>query len=411
MNKNKFILLLILVMFVFSSCLKKRALKEVEDQKILNFIFETGLEFDTTKSGAIYHVSFAGEGETYNHGDIIPIICTGFYYNSSNQAITFANNDTFDILIGDREIMDGWNDLIPELSEGASGIIIFPHNTAYGNEQVPNVAPNSTLFYYFRLATDNYRISQTALFWNYTEKYDSILTILPNYLCYAKYFDGTGDLNNSNLIRVDFYMSDLNDSIYVISDDYIIDKSNENLTVGLKEGVSYMREGEMGKIIVPPNLAYTEENIYDITPYTSMVYQVRIKSENPDIEEKSNIDQYLYFNNKTPDSILPNNIYYFIDNQSTIADGINAFSGAVVWYSDSLYIINKLIPVQSCQNCNSILNSSNFEASKLNCILTMKEGEEATFIIPYSQGYGSEGTDEIPPYSTLLYKVKLDSLR
>ena len=37
----------------------------------------------------------------------------------------------------------------------------------------------------------------------------------------------------------------------------------------------------------------------------------------------------------------------------------------------------------------------------------MHEGGEATLIIPSSLGYGSSGAGSIPPYSTLIFEVKL----
>jgi len=41
----------------------------------------------------------------------------------------------------------------------------------------------------------------------------------------------------------------------------------------------------------------------------------------------------------------------------------------------------------------------------------MKEGGEATLIIPSVLGYGSSGSGSIPPYSTLIFDVELIDVR
>ena len=75
---KKILLLVIITSFFFASCLKQNAMKEVEDQRILNYIFDIGLDFDTTSSGAIFHKTYIGEGDFFSKNDIVPLIYTGF---------------------------------------------------------------------------------------------------------------------------------------------------------------------------------------------------------------------------------------------------------------------------------------------------------------------------------------------
>ena len=405
----KYLISIVLLTIILSSCFKQQAMREVEDQLILNYIFELGLDFDTTTSGAIFHKTYTGENEYYSIDDKVPLIITGFYFNKKRNKITFVENDTFNITIGDREIMEGWNEILQEFKEGGSGIIIFPYYTAFDSEQTPNIEPNSTLYYYFRIISQNYRINQTALFWNYAEKYDSIMTIFDDSLCYIKYFDGLGGSVSQSNTEIDFTLTNIDDSLITYSYSHVLTETSNMFTMGLREAISNMQEGEMGKIIVPPNLAFTEENMYNIKPYSAIVYDIRTISADPEIEEKSKIDKYLYVNNVSPDSILTSGIYYF-ENKEAEDESISAFLNANISYSDSLYLINHSEPIESCNDCTGILNSSNFDSGILQSILMMKEGEHATFIIPYSEGYGSNGQGNIPPYSTLVYKIELKEI-
>lgn len=400
---KKILFLVVLSSIFLSSCLKKNAMKEVEDQLILNYIFDTGLDFDTTTSGAIFHKTYTGEGNFYSKNDIVPIVYDGFYLNNSSEKVYFAENDTFNLIVGSRDIMKGWNEILPKFKEGGAGIIIFPYYIAFENEHTPNIPPNSTLYYFFRIASESYRISQTALFWNYVEQYDSIITVFEDSLCYIKYFDGLGDIVNNNGTTIDFSMTGLSDTIITSSSSHFLETSSYVYTPGLMEAVNNMQEGEMGKVIVPPQLAFTDDNTFNITPFSAIIYEVRAISSDPDIEEKSKIDKYL-LSNSSPDSVLSSGIYYFEDKTN---DSTQAFLNANISYSDSIYLINQSNVIEGCYNCTSTLNSSNFTDGMLESILLMKAGEEATFIIPYSEAYGSAGQGNIPPYSTLIYKVKL----
>ena len=299
--------------------------------------------------------------------------------------------------------MKGWSEILPKFKEGGAGIVIFPYYLAFGNEQTPNIPPNSTLYYFFRIATDNYRISQTALFWDYAQQFDSIMTVFEDSLCYVKYFDGLGNIVNQNGTAIDFTMTGLSDTIITSSFSHFLETSSYVYTPGLMEGVNNMREGEMGKIIVPPRLAFTDDNTFNIEAFSAIVYEVRAISSDSDIEEKSKIDKYL-LSNPYPDSVLTSGIYYFEDEES---DSTQTFLNANISYSDSLYLINQSNVLEGCDNCSATLNSTNFTDGMLESILLMKAGEKATFIIPYSEAYGSAGQGNIPPYSTLVYKVTL----
>ena len=96
----KYFFSILLISILLSSCFKEKALREVEDQLILNYIFELGLEFDTTASGAIYHTTFIGENDHYINGEKISLIITGFYFNKNRKEVFFVENDTFNVLLG-----------------------------------------------------------------------------------------------------------------------------------------------------------------------------------------------------------------------------------------------------------------------------------------------------------------------
>lgn len=406
MKKSYFFIFIFSLTLFFSSCFKKQANEELKTQQILSYINELQLNFDTLSSGILLHTTYRGKGKNYTQGQSVKLIFSGLYLDPNNGDNNgyFSKNDTFSFYIGNREILKGWNDLITHFAPGGVGIAIFPYNKAYGNNHTPNIPANCSLVYFFRIISNNYRTNQTSLFWQYAQQYDSIMNIYGDSLIYVKYFDGLGPAVTSSGIPVDMQLYTISDSLVFESDSFWVDFNNPNLTPGLLEGMLFMSEGEMGKIIVPPSLAYTSNNIFDIKPYTALYYNVRVIASNHDFEQKSKINKYLYVNNLSPDSIFSTGIYYFKDVQGT---GKEPVYNTSIILSDSLYLINHKYPVLSCQNCAKILNSNNFTIGEINAIEALKVGGSGTFILPYFQAYGAAGFGAIPPYATLVYKVKL----
>ncbi len=397
----------LIIIFVFSSCFKQRTLKELESQQILSYISDLGLDFDTISSGVLLHKSYNGVGENFYENQKVKMIYSG--YNLDEEKY-FVEDDSFEFFIGDRKILEGWNQTALLFAQGGSGIVIFPYDKAYGIEQTPDIPPYSTLVYFFRFISDNYRINQNSLFWRYAEQYDSIMTIFDDSLCYVKYFEGSQQAVNQNDVAIDYSLYTLDDSLITKADSFMVDFSNSNSVQGLLEGILSMHQGEMGKILIPPSLSYTSENIYNLKPYTAIYAETRIIADDPDENQESRINKYIYTNNANPDSILSSGIYYFVDKQAD-EGAPSPTNGSRISYTDSIMLINHKYAVSKCEECNATLSNSNFFEGQISAIKLMKKGEEATFIIPYQKAYGSSGQGIIPPYATLVYKIKLTDVQ
>jgi len=401
---RKYYTLVVLIVIIYSGCLKQQSLKELDNLKIISFISETGLDFDTTKNGIIYYSTYKGEGENLNSNSQIYMLYDGFYFDKSKKKVFFTENDTVFLNLSDKDLINGWTELLSLFADGGSGIAIFPFDKAYESNQVPQVPANTTLYFYFRIISQNYRVNQNSLFGEFARDFDSLISIVNDSLLYIKYFDGIGSLANQNSCNFEIKISTLNDSLIRYYEYYNLLPTDIILPSSLKTAIYQMYDGEMGKIAIPPTYGYTNDNFFNIRPFTSLLFQIRIISDNPDVNERSNIDKYLYFNTKKTDSILPSGIYYYVN---TKGDDTEINLNSTITYTDSIFILNKNNSVSNCDNCTKILNSTNFESGFLQSILLMKKGEQATFIIPYSLAYGSLGQEGIPPFATILYKINI----
>lgn len=408
--KKHFLFIFISLIILNFSCIKEKTLHDLKYQQIYTYIQQTGLVFDTTRSGFFIHTNFKGINN-FNKGDVVHLVYTAIYLdpNYNGNHVTFAENDTFMFRIGNREILDAWNEIADNFGEGGSGIAILPFDKAYNKEHTPTIPPYSNIVYFFRFYSNNYRVDQLSKFYEYAQQYDTMSVIYNDTLIYAKYYDIGQELIANDGIKLDFNLYTIEDSLLQESYNFFINPStNDAMPPGFIEAILNMTYGEMGKIIIPPGLSYdSDDNIYNIPAYSALYAEVRTIPDSMELNQTSKIYKYLYLNGATPDSILPNGVYYF---RNKLGELPKAYYGATISYSDSLYILDNDIPFESCQGCSKKLNSSNFLPGQLSGIQLMKTGGEATFIIPYQQGYGSVWHGNVPPYSTLIYKIKLTNV-
>ena len=124
--------------------------------------------------------------------------------------------------------------------------------------------------------------------------------------------------------------------------------------------------------------------------------------------EKETIDGKLKFEKIIPD--WDKSIFALIkwhNDKSVNAAGLVPLSNSTV---DIKYILSNI-------NGDTLDSSSHFRCRPNNLIsgfwlaLTqMHEGDSVTAVLPYIAGYGENGFGNIPPYSTLIFDIKLDSI-
>ncbi|MEA3451451.1 MAG: hypothetical protein U9Q83_06055, partial [Bacteroidota bacterium] len=116
----KYIILVNLIIIIFFSCFKQKANDELKTQQILSYISDLQLDFDTLNSGILLHRTYNGIGGYFSEGDLIEVCFTGIYLDPNNGDNNgyFAQDDTFKFVIGNREILNGWNEIPKYFGKG-----------------------------------------------------------------------------------------------------------------------------------------------------------------------------------------------------------------------------------------------------------------------------------------------------
>ncbi len=209
-------------------------------------------------------------------------------------------------------------------------------------------------------------------------------------------------------------------------------KDEENPMIeGLSEGFSYMQEGDSVRLIMPSSLAYGAARFQGLKPFSSLIYDVKLKRviTNPEDYEQELITNYITENYPLePNEYLQNGIYLLegptaSDSQEgeEVPESITDGDEVAVYYTGTLvdnWIFDTNI-MEVAQDNNTYDSNNDYLP------LSVTVGEEgyiegfslaleilqtystAKVIIPSESAYGVEGTETIPPYSPLVFELDI----
>ncbi len=189
---------------------------------------------------------------------------------------------------------------------------------------------------------------------------------------------------------------------------------NEGLTQGLK----LIKEGGQATIFFTSDLGYGSSGNGDISPYSSLKYEIELLEVITDINayEGARVDAYV---DTIPDADtaleagLQIPMYFIIDRPG---DGDFIADDSVVEIAYKGYLVDGRVfdqrtasdPFEFTMGEEELILGWNLGLPKL------REGDKARFVIPYQLGYGVDGRIDpntgfrtIPPYETLLFDIEV----
>ena len=229
------------------------------------------LNYKKTPSGLEYVIIKKGSGEKTKKGYRIYVNFTTRIKPDSVFDSNSASGKPYAFILGQEEVLKGWEEGISLLSVGDSAQFRIPPSLAYGEKKLGSIPANTILLLSVRVV----KIEQA--FYNLSGK-DSIKypSGLKKFIVsqskgeMAKPFNEvtmqfTGYiLNSKGYKRV--FQSSLTNSTYAI-----FQLATGRMVKGLDEGIQTMRIGEKATFIVPPNLGFGKKES-GIIPGNSTLY-------------------------------------------------------------------------------------------------------------------------------------------
>lgn len=94
-----------------------------------------------------------GEGEEVLGGDYITIHYSGTLENGQKFDSSYDRGQPFKTRIGVGEVIEGWDMGVVGMKSGGKRKLIIPPSLAYGDREVGDIPPNSTLIFEVELVS------------------------------------------------------------------------------------------------------------------------------------------------------------------------------------------------------------------------------------------------------------------
>lgn len=125
---------------------------EVDDKKLQDYFGKNGIKATKTASGLYYVVKSAGNGAQPTPGQTVTVNYTGKTLEGvtfdSNQDPKFNHVQPFEFVVGQGQVIPGWDEGIALLKKGSKATLYIPSPLAYGAQAPsPEVGANSILIF------------------------------------------------------------------------------------------------------------------------------------------------------------------------------------------------------------------------------------------------------------------------
>jgi FKBP-type peptidyl-prolyl cis-trans isomerase len=131
---------------------KAAAQNGIDDNLIQEYIAKKGIKATKTASGLYYVIDKPGTGPNAAPGQYVTMNYTGTTLDGkpfdSNVDPQFQHVQPFPFVLGQGQVIRGWDEGVALMNKGAKGKLLIPSSLAYGpQDRSPSFGPNSVLIF------------------------------------------------------------------------------------------------------------------------------------------------------------------------------------------------------------------------------------------------------------------------
>ncbi len=359
------------------------------------------INYKKTPDGLEYAIVKKGEGEKVKKGYRIYINFTTHIKPDSVFDTNTNSGKPYAFILGQEEVLKGWDEGVSLLSVGDSVMFRIPPNLAYGEKKLGRIPANTTLLLEVKI------LKSEQAFYDLSGK-DTATS--PSGLKKILVSKGKGETAKAfNNVTMQFTGYILNQDKYkrifqsslTNSTLAIFQLGTGRMVKGLDEGIATMKVGEKATFIVPPALGFGKE-ISGVIPGNSTLYF--------DIELLSSIDPF--YHPISRDTIFAPSGLKILPVLRQEGKKINIenvvvfdYIGYFIDHAGHPIIFDNTIERKKPAVLRPGANS-NFP-SLGEALTYLKNGEKAILIVPSKLAFGNKGQGIVPPNTDLIYDLQV----
>lgn len=137
--------LICIALLVFTSCAKRKAEKQAEEQNqiILDYIADNNLTATATGSGLYYVIDTQGTGDFPTSSSDVTVAYKGYLVDGTVFDESTAAGVTFNL----QGVIAGWTEGIPYFKEGGEGLLLIPSALGYGASGSGSIPGNTVIIF------------------------------------------------------------------------------------------------------------------------------------------------------------------------------------------------------------------------------------------------------------------------
>lgn len=240
---------------------------------IIEHLESNNIDATRTTNGVYYVIDEQGEGEFPADDAYVKIYFTG-YFLDGEQFGTSGTEESVTIDLVD--VISGFSEGIQNFNTGSKGTLYIPPSQAFGDSGSGNIPGGAVLIYDIEvLEITNAQTEDDII--EYLDENDLEAERSSTGLYYIVEEEGAGEeITQSSIVTLTYTGYYLNGEEFDSGDNVQFDLSQ--VISGFAEGITYFKEGGKGKLLLPPDLAYGDEEVGDIPRSSVLIFDIEVIS-------------------------------------------------------------------------------------------------------------------------------------